>query len=1025
MIELTNQFSIALAVGLFLKSTPPTPPSPTLLQPSFLDWCESRDRLSQPERHTVDVLLETAASTDCQIAHEYLSQKITLDLSDRQLSSLHPLASLTQLQSLYLGQNEITDLNPLVSLNQLTDLYLFENNITDIHTISSLQNLKILSLDNNKVQDLSPLSELNELTILFLNYNEFFTLDPIKELPNLSELYVNHNEIVDLSSMRSLSQLTHLNLGANQITDVDDLAKLNQLQELSLNNNAITAVDELASLAQLTHLDLRNNPIGVKQCPVVPITICAFSDDAAEVFNRGQNYLDTGAFEAALVAFETTLQVYQSNGDRLRQISALERIGAAYDALGQYANALDAYQAGLTLAEDNGDRQGESELLAYLGQTYIRLGQFDRAIATLGEASAIYGNLGDEERDWRRPDPPIGLIFNNLALAYSKTENFSPALRFAKYSLAHYRERGNRAGEAIALNRVGQAYLNLGNLNKAQHYFEKALDRTQAWNDQPGQARSLHSLGDLAAHQGKGGDAIAYYQEAQVFWNALQQPAAEGETLNAIGLVQIEAGQLTEAATTLHQTLDLWEGLPAGLTDTDKISITDLQSHTYRLLQQTLVALEDIPAALEISERGRARAFTELLAHRLSLRGESLRGTSWRGQPLPRQSAPTAPIQAPSIDRIKAVAQEQNITLVEYTHHGNELYSWVIQPSGMIHFHAESLQGKPLEEWVTETRQALGVQGRGFTFELRETAQLDHHLHALHEVLIAPIAPLLPSDTDTPVLIIPQGDLFMVPFAALTDETGIPLIEHHPLLFAPAISLLTQTPTQVSASPLDLGHDTALVVGNPLMPVLPSTGTRLNPLAGAEQEVKAIEPILNTVPLIGAAATKAAVLEELETVAIAHFATHGLLDDFGTDMPGALALTPVEPAEDDQDRQPSKFAGELSGFLTATEISTLPLQAQLVVLSACDTGGGRITGDGVLGLSRSFLTAGVDNVVVSLWSVDDASTADLMKAFYDALQQNSNPAIALRQAMLITRTAYPHPSYWAAFTVFGQNSDGQ
>ncbi len=113
--------------------------------------------------------------------------------------------------------------------------------------------------------------------------------------------------------------------------------------------------------------------------------------------------------------------------------------------------------------------------------------------------------------------------------------------------------------------------------------------------------------------------------------------------------------------------------------------------------------------------------------------------------------------------------------------------------------------------------------------------------------------------------------------------------------------------------------------------------------------------------------------------------------------------------------------GEINdGLLTAAEIAQMQLNAELVVLSACNTGQGRITGDGVIGLSRALITAGVPSVLVSLWSVPDAPTAELMSEFYRQLQQTGNKAQSLRQAMLITKAKHPNPRDWAAFTLIGE-----
>lgn len=122
-------------------------------------------------------------------------------------------------------------------------------------------------------------------------------------------------------------------------------------------------------------------------------------------------------------------------------------------------------------------------------------------------------------------------------------------------------------------------------------------------------------------------------------------------------------------------------------------------------------------------------------------------------------------------------------------------------------------------------------------------------------------------------------------------------------------------------------------------------------------------------------------------------------------MPGAIALAP---------------SGNDNGLLSSSEIFNLKLNADLVVLSACDTGRGKITGDGVIGLSRSFVAAGAPTVLVSLWAVNDNTTSELMIEFYRQLQTQPNKAQALRQAMLKTRSLHPDPLHWASFSLMGE-----
>ena len=258
-----------------------------------------------------------------------------------------------------------------------------------------------------------------------------------------------------------------------------------------------------------------------------------------------------------------------------------------------------------------------------------------------------------------------------------------------------------------------------------------------------------------------------------------------------------------------------------------------------------------------------------------------------------------------------------------------------------------------------------------------------------------------------------------MPFAALLDSEGNYLIENHTILTAPSIQVLGLA-HEIAENRMPSGSENTLVVGNPTMPQIAQTDdngslvqVQLSTLPGAEAEAIAVAQLLGTQPLINSDASEALVKELLPSASIIHLATHGLLDygkpeAFGVqDLPGAIALAPSD---------------EEDGLLTSAEIYEMNLQAELAILSACDTGRGRITGDGVVGLSRSLITAGVPSVIVSLWAVPDAPTATLMTEFYQQREQGQEKAQALRQAMLsiMNDDTYSDPVNWAAFTLVGE-----
>jgi CHAT domain-containing protein len=232
------------------------------------------------------------------------------------------------------------------------------------------------------------------------------------------------------------------------------------------------------------------------------------------------------------------------------------------------------------------------------------------------------------------------------------------------------------------------------------------------------------------------------------------------------------------------------------LSDADKVSIFDTQQRTFQLLQQALVAQGKEADALTIAERGRAQAFVELLAEQLAAEDTAL--------------------DPPNLAAIQALAQQQQTTLVEYSiasirELGEVLYIWVISPDGTIAFRQQSLTDIDLTTLVTDTRQSIGVRSADRASAIptlnpeylaQRRADTDQKLTDLHDLLIAPIADLLPTDPNQPVVFIPQGELFLVPFPALKDPNGEYLIENHTLLTAPSIQVLQLTRDLADQSPL-------------------------------------------------------------------------------------------------------------------------------------------------------------------------------------------------------------------------------
>lgn len=764
-----------------------------------------------------------------------------------------------------------------------------------------------------------------------------------------------------------------------------------------------------------------------------------------------------------------------------REIAILTEAANIYYLDGEYRKGLDLYQQLLQIMRDRGDRDGEAATLNRIATVYesqgldiggIDLAYLARIDGQIGEAERLLEQADQETRSLRAAVEALETaltiyqsadvqnilpevsrnkeadILDKMIVAYQNEGLYPAALTLAQQSLQTAKTRNDLDRQAKLFNTVGTLYEFQAQYEKALSAFETSLQIARSQNNLTETASALYQIGGLHFFQGDLEQALDASRQALKIAQDIDNSFQTVNSLNLIGVVSIAQGNYDDAIATLKQANQL-----AGETPETKYKIlTNLglaylqtqqpalaeeilieavntlstapslyydpytfeqQQYPFRFLEQALIDQGYHERALEIAERGRAEFMARDLFDQV------------------RTEEQSAVPDLLTLEDIKTFARQQQITLVEYSIVDFEeffsdslLNIWVISPDGSVTFRQQPLP-ENLNELVTETRQSIGVWGDRAGLIPKPNperlaqlqAEQNKNLAQLHTLLIDPIADLLPDNPDQPVAFIPQEELFLVPFPALKDASGTYLISHHTMLTAPSIRVLQLTHVANTRSSPRQVSNKAVVVGNPAMPrvtFLNESGNfqdvQLQPLSGAQQEAQAIADLFQVPAFMGPSATEATVKPLLASASLIHLATHGLLEygdpreTSSRSAPGAVALTPGN--------------GE-DGLLTAREISRMNLQADLVVLSACDTGRGRITGDGVMGLSRSFVAAGVPSVVVSLWSVPDAPTADLMTEFYQQLDQGQSKAQALRQAMLTTLTTHPDPKDWAAFTLIG------
>ncbi|MFG6094039.1 CHAT domain-containing protein [Leptothoe sp. ISB3NOV94-8A] len=752
--------------------------------------------------------------------------------------------------------------------------------------------------------------------------------------------------------------------------------------------------------------------------------------EAISLGNLGVAHYYLNDYERAIDFQKQSLDITRRIGDRQGEATSLGNLGLAHHTLGDYAQAINFYQEHLTIALQSGDRRSEGNALGNLGLVHSDLGDYAQAINFSQKALYIFRQTNDRGGE-------AGSL-GNLGSAHSALGEYDRAIDFHQQALNIFRQIGDRQDEAISLGNLGSAHSALGKYGRAIDYHQQSLDIKRQIGDRQGEATSLGNLGSTYHVLDEYTRAINFYQQQLDIVRQIGHRRGESISLHNLGLAFWDLEDLAEAERYLKTSAQIKESLhSANLTDTNRLSLLDSQQQTYHLWQLTLMAQGQPELALEVAERGRAQALVTRMSRSLNTAADEF-----------ELSTP------PNLERIQAIAAEQNATLVKYSVLPfGRLLIWVIQPDGTIYstesdaaalddslmdttgqFATLGQNGSrggehpetPLSTLVQDTQAALTRGDSSDSVSSLSRQQLDTQLQQLHEVLIEPIAQWLPTDDQQRVIFIPHRELFRVPFAALRDSEGNYLIQHHIILTAPSIQsleLARQHRTRIQS----MNTTAALIVGNPYFPDTLTTAYGWQTLPGAEREARNVgtylSQYLGTSPtvLLHDQATETQVKEQLHSARFIHLATHGNLVSVNerTDLPGVqYSFIPglLALAASDQD----------DGSLTADELRDLtrtnPLNAELVVLSACQTGQGRVTSDGVDGLSRTLLTAGVPTMLVSLWNASDHHTAGLMDEFYrQFLEEDQDKAQALRQAMLqMIEQGDDNPQHWAAFTLVGE-----
>ncbi|NEO87825.1 MAG: CHAT domain-containing protein [Spirulina sp. SIO3F2] len=794
-----------------------------------------------------------------------------------------------------------------------------------------------------------------------------------------------------------------------------------------------------------------------------------------------------GNLDAAQKIYNRLLTLHRQTGDRFSEAQTLSALAELQEIQGQYQQALQTQEQALALWQTQTYRSGEALSLNHLGRLAQTLGEPEQAREYYEQTLAIVRTVENRQGE--------AATLNNLGQVYDRQGKTAEAIAQYQAALQLWEQLGNRRNQAAALNNLGYAQT-ANEPESAQANLEQALKLWQAVGDRRGEASTLSNLGVLLAQKEQYLAAQQYQEQALKLRKATGDRLKEALTYYRLAQVKRQLGKQQPALQDIRAAIAIVENLRTTIERQElRTSFFATQQDYYEFYIDLLMELDAqnpnqgyAAEALKASESAKARSLLDVLVaanadirqgvspqllereqviqaqldaaekRRISLFAAQAGGTSNssdRGLEVlaiaisqeisrllveyeqvqsnirltsPHYASLTQP-QPLSVTQIQRQVLDADTVLLEYFLGRDRSYLWVVTSKGITSYR---LPGR--EEITRQTRRTYRQLGRAMPPE-----RLLSRLTTMSETLLAPAAQQLQGKR---LLIVADGILNYLPFAALQDPEQLdaldytPLIADHEIVMLPSASTLgilrrehrdrPPAPEQLAilADPVfGLDDDrvttktgSKLEIPTALARAAAEANVVLSRLPFTREEAETIAALFDpkeTITALGTQANRNFVTNpDLNQYQIVHFATHGLLNSATPELSG-LALSLVDRQGEPQ-----------NGFLRFHEIFNLDLNAELVVLSACQTGIGPVVrGEGAISLTRGFMYAGAERVLVSLWNVDDEGTARLMETVYqEMLDKGLTPAAALRAAQqkLASSEQWRSPYYWAAFTLQGE-----
>lgn len=762
--------------------------------------------------------------------------------------------------------------------------------------------------------------------------------------------------------------------------------------------------------------------------------------------------------DSALTYYEEALSLFSKRNDPTSEGDVLDNIGMVYAFLGDPFQAIEFFQRALILRERSGEPRPWGMTLSNLGYAHTLLKNYKEAQRRLSEALPLSGSARDRRFE--------AYTLTRLGMTYVAQNEPLKALEYYEKALAIQQEPSfeDRRGQAITLDKIAESLMRSGQPAEAIKKYENAIELWRSVGDGQGQALSLYGIARIESEQLNLANARDRVEEAigiveklrnRVTGRQLQMTYFAGkQDLYALAIdvrillydakrspVDLEAALVFSEKARARNLLDLltearvdlYQGMSPQVAEQNRRLDRQISELTQSLVRFRGVDAKQDVASIQRTLNAHINEQERLLAS------------------LKRRIARTPQAQPLSPREIRQLLDDDTV-LLQYSLSQKRSHLWAVTRTD-IKYYSLPAQAE-IENTANQLRQALRDQepAKARTSDVEvvnrrrsASARFRQSANELSRLILSDVAAQLGKKR---IVIVADGALQYVPFEALPlPDNGVAtqpaarasqqpmLLLDHEIVYQPSASALaslrrtrrpiTSKTVAVLADPVFKPEDNTDSFGNnkgkpayeKLTRALRDIGDdsqdfTLPPLEFSLKEANAITATAPRGSWLKAVRFKAnralATSPLLKQFSIVHFATHGILNEKNPELSG-IVLSMINQRGQPED-----------GYLTLREIYGLDLPVHLVVVSACETGVGKpVRGEGVIALTRGFMNAGAQSVIVSLWRVDDEATAELMKRFYAHMfgKGKLSPAAALRQAKIEMNDYLPY--FWAGFVLQG------